>query len=174
MIPLQQAKELLRQAALKSDSRLRDEQKSVKNQKRIVRVQELMSSEEERRSKSKQKAVSINVHHWALCIVAISCWLLQHHISFSYFRFYYSFLFCFFDYLEIRAQTVEAKATGFTPNKQWTLVAGSCDCDKRCHNLQQQHHHQHSCFRRGSKRSRLLQSLRQHTRRTNHTGWPQM
>lgn len=63
IIPLQQAKELLRQAALKSDSRLRDEQKSVKNQKRIVRVQELMSSEEERRSKSKQKAVSINVRN---------------------------------------------------------------------------------------------------------------
>ncbi|XP_017025061.1 PX domain-containing protein kinase-like protein isoform X2 [Drosophila kikkawai] len=49
------AKELLKQAALKSENRLRDEQKSVKNQKRIVRVQELMSSEEEKR-KSKQKA----------------------------------------------------------------------------------------------------------------------
>ncbi|XP_034105320.1 PX domain-containing protein kinase-like protein [Drosophila albomicans] len=49
------AKELLRQAAVKSENRLRDEQKSVKNQKRIVRVQELMSSEEEKR-KSKQKA----------------------------------------------------------------------------------------------------------------------
>ncbi|KRG04585.1 PX domain-containing protein kinase-like protein isoform X2 [Drosophila mojavensis] len=49
------AKELLRQAAVKSETRLRDEQKSVKNQKRIVRVQELMSSEEEKR-KSKQKA----------------------------------------------------------------------------------------------------------------------
>jgi len=51
------AKELLKQAAIKSENRLRDEQKSVKNQKRIVRVQELMSSEEEKR-KSKQKAVS--------------------------------------------------------------------------------------------------------------------
>ncbi|KAH8372970.1 hypothetical protein KR009_009168 [Drosophila setifemur] len=50
-----QAKELLRLAATKSETRLRDEQKSVKNQKRIVRVQELMSSEEEKR-KSKQKA----------------------------------------------------------------------------------------------------------------------
>ncbi|XP_034477790.1 PX domain-containing protein kinase-like protein [Drosophila innubila] len=49
------AKELLRQAAAKSENRLRDEQKSVKNQKRIVRVQELMSCEEEKR-KSKQKA----------------------------------------------------------------------------------------------------------------------
>ncbi|XP_030557973.1 PX domain-containing protein kinase-like protein isoform X1 [Drosophila novamexicana] len=49
------AKELLRQAAVKCENRLRDEQKSVKNQKRIVRVQELMSSEEEKR-KSKQKA----------------------------------------------------------------------------------------------------------------------
>ncbi|XP_068147498.1 PX domain-containing protein kinase-like protein [Drosophila tropicalis] len=49
------AKELLKQAAIKSETRLRDEQKSVKNQKRIVRVQELMSSEEEKR-KSKQKA----------------------------------------------------------------------------------------------------------------------
>jgi len=43
---------------VKSENRLRDEQKSVKNQKRIVRVQELMSCEEEKR-KSKQKAVSI-------------------------------------------------------------------------------------------------------------------
>ncbi|KAH8284690.1 hypothetical protein KR018_011562 [Drosophila ironensis] len=50
-----QAKELLKLAATKSENRLRDEQKSVKNQKRIVRVQELMSSEEEKR-KSKQKA----------------------------------------------------------------------------------------------------------------------
>ncbi|XP_017467159.1 PREDICTED: PX domain-containing protein kinase-like protein [Rhagoletis zephyria] len=49
------AKEILKQAAQKSDLRLRDEQKSVKNQKRIVRVQEMMSSEEEKR-KSKQKA----------------------------------------------------------------------------------------------------------------------
>ncbi|KAH8291018.1 hypothetical protein KR054_007801 [Drosophila jambulina] len=49
------AKEQLKQAAIKSENRLRDEQKSVKNQKRIVRVQELMSSEEEKR-KSKQKA----------------------------------------------------------------------------------------------------------------------
>ncbi|XP_001360653.2 PX domain-containing protein kinase-like protein [Drosophila pseudoobscura] len=49
------AKELLKQAAIKTENRLRDEQKSVKNQKRIVRVQELMSSEEEKR-KSKQKA----------------------------------------------------------------------------------------------------------------------
>ncbi|XP_002032841.2 PX domain-containing protein kinase-like protein isoform X1 [Drosophila sechellia] len=49
------AKELLKQSAIKSENRLRDEQKSVKNQKRIVRVQELMSSEEEKR-KSKQKA----------------------------------------------------------------------------------------------------------------------
>ncbi|KAH8254476.1 hypothetical protein KR032_010365 [Drosophila birchii] len=49
------AKELLKQAAIKCENRLRDEQKSVKNQKRIVRVQELMSSEEEKR-KSKQKA----------------------------------------------------------------------------------------------------------------------
>lgn len=52
------AKEALKQASQKCDNRLRDEQKSVKNQKRIVRVQELMSSEEEKR-KSKQKAVCI-------------------------------------------------------------------------------------------------------------------
>ncbi|XP_053962468.1 PX domain-containing protein kinase-like protein [Anastrepha ludens] len=49
------AKEFLKQAAQKTELRLRDEQKSVKNQKRIVRVQEMMSSEEEKR-KSKQKA----------------------------------------------------------------------------------------------------------------------
>lgn len=50
------AKEIIKQAVQKAENRLRDEQKSVKNQKRIVRVQELMSSEEEKR-KSKQKAV---------------------------------------------------------------------------------------------------------------------
>lgn len=49
------AKEQIRIAAQKAELRLRDEQKSVKNQKRIVRVQELMSSEEEKK-KSKQKA----------------------------------------------------------------------------------------------------------------------
>ncbi|XP_055859419.1 PX domain-containing protein kinase-like protein [Episyrphus balteatus] len=49
------AKEQIRIATQKCESRLRDEQKSVKNQKRLVRVQELMSSEEERK-KSKQKA----------------------------------------------------------------------------------------------------------------------
>lgn len=47
---------MIKQAVQKAESRLRDEQKSVKNQKRIVRVQELMSSEEEKR-KTKQKAV---------------------------------------------------------------------------------------------------------------------
>lgn len=52
------AKEFLKQAALKAEQRLREEQKSVKNQKRIVRVQEMMSSEEEKR-KSKQRAVYI-------------------------------------------------------------------------------------------------------------------
>ncbi|KAL9918285.1 PX domain-containing protein kinase-like protein [Glossina fuscipes fuscipes] len=49
------AKEMIKQAVQKAENRLRDEQKSVKNQKRIVRVQELMSSEEEKR-KTKQKA----------------------------------------------------------------------------------------------------------------------
>ncbi|XP_037827498.1 PX domain-containing protein kinase-like protein [Lucilia sericata] len=49
------AKEIIKNAVQKAENRLRDEQKSVKNQKRIVRVQELMSSEEEKR-KSKQKA----------------------------------------------------------------------------------------------------------------------
>ncbi|XP_013099649.2 PX domain-containing protein kinase-like protein isoform X1 [Stomoxys calcitrans] len=49
------AKEAIKQAILKTENRLREEQKSVKNQKRIVRVQELMSSEEEKR-KSKHKA----------------------------------------------------------------------------------------------------------------------
>uniref|UniRef100_A0A1A9WNJ2 Uncharacterized protein n=1 Tax=Glossina brevipalpis TaxID=37001 RepID=A0A1A9WNJ2_9MUSC len=49
------AKEMIKQAVQKAETRLRDEQKSVKNQKRIVRVQELMSSEEEKR-KTKQKA----------------------------------------------------------------------------------------------------------------------
>ncbi|XP_037917304.1 PX domain-containing protein kinase-like protein isoform X1 [Hermetia illucens] len=49
------AKEQIRIAMQKSEHRLREEQKSVKNQKRLVRVQEMMSSEEEKK-KSKQKA----------------------------------------------------------------------------------------------------------------------
>lgn len=52
-----QAKEQLKIAVQRKEQRLRDEQKSVKNQKRLVRVQELMSSEEERR-KVKHKNVS--------------------------------------------------------------------------------------------------------------------
>lgn len=52
------AKELIKQASQKAEQRLRDEQKSVRNQKRLVRVQELMSSEEEKR-KFKQKTVNI-------------------------------------------------------------------------------------------------------------------
>lgn len=52
----QNAKDAIKLAVQKTENRLREEQKSVKNQKRIVRVQELMSSEEEKR-KSKQKAV---------------------------------------------------------------------------------------------------------------------
>lgn len=50
------AKEAIKLAIQKTENRLREEQKSVKNQKRIVRVQELMSCEEEKR-KSKHKAV---------------------------------------------------------------------------------------------------------------------
>ncbi|KAM7344335.1 PX domain-containing protein kinase-like protein isoform 2-T2 [Cochliomyia hominivorax] len=49
------AKDIIKNVAQKAEIRLREEQKSVKNQKRIVRVQELMSSEEEKR-KSKLKA----------------------------------------------------------------------------------------------------------------------
>ncbi|XP_005182744.1 PX domain-containing protein kinase-like protein isoform X2 [Musca domestica] len=49
------AKEAIKLAIQKTENRLREEQKSVKNQKRIVRVQELMSCEEEKR-KSKHKA----------------------------------------------------------------------------------------------------------------------
>lgn len=52
------AKEQIKIAVQKTEQRLRDEQKSVRNQKRLVRVQELMSSEEEKK-KIKQKAVSI-------------------------------------------------------------------------------------------------------------------
>ncbi|XP_055606278.1 PX domain-containing protein kinase-like protein [Uranotaenia lowii] len=49
------AKELLKVALQKTENRVRDEQKSVKNQKRLVRVQEMMTSEEEKK-KIKQKA----------------------------------------------------------------------------------------------------------------------
>ncbi|XP_055385361.1 PX domain-containing protein kinase-like protein isoform X2 [Condylostylus longicornis] len=48
------AKEQLKIAIQKTEQRLQNEQKSVKNQKRLVRVQELMSSEEEKK-KSKHK-----------------------------------------------------------------------------------------------------------------------
>ncbi|XP_055321695.1 PX domain-containing protein kinase-like protein isoform X2 [Sitodiplosis mosellana] len=50
------AKEQIKIAAQKTEQRLRDEQKSVKNQKRLVRVQELMSSEEEKKKIKHQKA----------------------------------------------------------------------------------------------------------------------
>uniref|UniRef100_A0A8D8C7M4 PX domain-containing protein kinase-like protein n=1 Tax=Culex pipiens TaxID=7175 RepID=A0A8D8C7M4_CULPI len=49
------AKEQLKLAVQKTENRVRDEQKSVKNQKRLVRVQEMMTSEEEKK-KIKQKA----------------------------------------------------------------------------------------------------------------------
>lgn len=51
------AKEQLKLAVQKTENRVRDEQRSVKNQKRLVRVQEMMTSEEEKK-KIKQKAVS--------------------------------------------------------------------------------------------------------------------
>jgi PX domain-containing protein kinase-like protein len=54
------AKEQIKIAILKTESRLRDEQKSVKNQKRLVRVQELMTSEEGKK-KEKQRVVSVNM-----------------------------------------------------------------------------------------------------------------
>lgn len=49
------AKEQLLKQVQKTENRVRDEQKSVKNQKRLVRVQEMMTSEEEKK-KIKQKA----------------------------------------------------------------------------------------------------------------------
>ncbi|XP_055626068.1 PX domain-containing protein kinase-like protein isoform X2 [Toxorhynchites rutilus septentrionalis] len=49
------AKEQLKIAIQKTENRVRDEQKSVKNQKRLVRVQEMMTSEEEKK-KIKHKA----------------------------------------------------------------------------------------------------------------------
>lgn len=49
------AKEQLKLAIQKTENRVRDEQKSVKNQKRLVRVQEMMTSEEEKK-KIKHKA----------------------------------------------------------------------------------------------------------------------
>lgn len=50
----QSIKENLRLHAQKCETRLRDEQRSVKNQKRLVRVQELMTSEEKEK-KAKHK-----------------------------------------------------------------------------------------------------------------------
>lgn len=55
----QSIKEHLRLHGQKCETRLRDEQRSVKNQKRLVRVQELMTSEEKEK-KAKAKVRSIN------------------------------------------------------------------------------------------------------------------
>lgn len=49
-------KDQLRNAQVQLEERLRDEQKMVRSQKRLVKVQEMMSSEEEKK-KRKQKAV---------------------------------------------------------------------------------------------------------------------
>lgn len=48
-------KEILKIAVQKTEQRLRDEQKLVKSQKRMVRVQELMTSEEEKKKQNKHK-----------------------------------------------------------------------------------------------------------------------
>lgn len=53
----QSIKEHLRLHGQKCETRLRDEQRSVKNQKRLVRVQELMTSEEKEK-KAKAKVTS--------------------------------------------------------------------------------------------------------------------
>lgn len=50
-------KEALQEAVNKAEQRLRDEQKVVRHQKRLVKVQEMMSSEEEMK-KRKHKLVS--------------------------------------------------------------------------------------------------------------------
>jgi len=52
-------KEALQEAVNKAEQRLRDEQKVARHQKRLVKVQEMMSSEEEMK-KRKHKLVSIN------------------------------------------------------------------------------------------------------------------
>lgn len=51
-------KEALQEAVNKAEQRLRDEQKVARHQKRLVKVQEMMSSEEEMK-KRKHKLVSI-------------------------------------------------------------------------------------------------------------------
>lgn len=48
-------KDILKIAVQKTEIRLHDEQKLVKSQKRMVRVQELMTSEEEKKKQNKQK-----------------------------------------------------------------------------------------------------------------------
>lgn len=52
------AKEQLLKAAQRTELRLQNEQKATKNQKRLVKIQEMMSSEEEKKKSIKQKAVS--------------------------------------------------------------------------------------------------------------------
>lgn len=53
------AKEQLKVAAQRTELRLQNEQKSTKNQKRLVKIQEMMSSEEEKKKTNKHKAVSV-------------------------------------------------------------------------------------------------------------------
>lgn len=54
-------KEALQQAVNKAEQRLKDEQKVARHQKRLVKVQEMMSSEEEMK-KRKQKLVNILIY----------------------------------------------------------------------------------------------------------------
>jgi len=54
-------KEALQEAVNKAEQRLRDEQKVARHQKRLVKVQEMMSSEEEMK-KRKHKLVGISIN----------------------------------------------------------------------------------------------------------------
>lgn len=51
-------KERLKEATAKTEERLKEEQKMVRSQKRLVKVQEMMSSEEEKK-KQRQKMVML-------------------------------------------------------------------------------------------------------------------
>lgn len=78
-------KEQLRLAQIQLEERLKEEQKMVRSQKRLVKVQEMMSSEEEKK-KRKHKAVSyytfdlILYHSLAECFI---CYSMQMSICIS-------------------------------------------------------------------------------------------
>ena len=133
------AKEQIKIAAQKTEQRLRDEQRSVsicfkerkekginshlklkliwyfqvKNQKRLVRVQELMSSEEEKKKIKHQKAVSNSMHKHT----KTTCYYFS--------NFSIHFLDSVFILIESRAKTIKIATTKFITTRCVTIKFGA-------------------------------------------------